>query len=168
MPSTRPVMWKSLAPAPAAARSLDCDDVARGEIAGEFGAGRLAVDEVAAGGSGAAAALALRRFRTALADDREPAVLEHAQLAEDAVAATVLAFPARAEPEPVALDAHRVLQLERLDRRRQRVRHRDVDAARPVRGGTCPLTAADRLVIREAVVAERDVVHRPLSLRRDQ
>src|SRR5215471_8807854 len=135
MPSTRPVMWKSLASPPAAARSLDRDDVTRVEIAGELRAGRLAVHEVGAEGSGRTAALALRSLRTALADDREPAVLQQAQLADDAVAATVLALPARAEPEPIALDPHRVLQLERLDRRRQRVRHRDVDAARAVRCG---------------------------------
>ena len=40
-------------------------------------------------------------------------------------------------------------------------------AAGPIRGRARALSAADRLVVREAVAAERDVVHRPLSLRRD-
>ena len=98
-----------------------------------------------------------------LGEHREPAVLEDAQLADDAVAASVHARAARAEPQLPALDPQRVLQLERLDGRRQRVRHGDVDAARAVGIRTGALTAAHRLVVREAVVAEREVVHRPLA-----
>jgi hypothetical protein len=41
----------------------------------------------------------------ALADEREPAGLEHAQLPHDPVAAPVLAAAAGAEPELMALDA---------------------------------------------------------------
>src|SRR5947207_1402560 len=117
MPSTRPDIVKSLASPSAAARRLDRDDVARREIARELCAGRLAVDEVAAGRARRAAALSLRRVRASLADDREAAVLERAQLADDAVAAAVRAGATGAEPQAVALDAERVLQLERLDRR---------------------------------------------------
>jgi hypothetical protein len=57
----------------------------------------------------------------ALADDREPAVFEDAQLAQDAVAASVPSGPAGPEPKSIALDAQRVLQLEGFDRRRERV-----------------------------------------------
>src|SRR5262249_49307444 len=112
---------KSLAPPRAAARRLDRDDVAGGEIASHLRTGRIAVDEVAAGCAGRASALAPRCLRATLANDRETAVLEHAELPDDTVAAATLALAAGAEPEAVALDAQRVLQLERLDRRRERV-----------------------------------------------
>ena len=92
-------------------------------------------------------------------------ILHHAKLPHDAVAAAMRPRAAGAETEPVALDVQRILQLERLDRRGERVRHRDVHAARPVGIGTGPLPAADRLVVREALVPERDVVHRSLPLR---
>ena len=56
---------------------------------------------------------------------------------------------ARAAAQRVVLDAQRELQLERLDRRVERVRHRDVDAARAVGAGARALAAAERLVVRE-------------------
>jgi hypothetical protein len=77
----------------------------------------------------------------------------------------VLPGSARSEPQSVALDAQRILELERLDRCGQRVRHGDVHTARPIRIRTGALTPADRLVVREALVAEGDVVHRALPLR---
>src|SRR5690349_7971581 len=95
MPSTRPAIGESLAPAPAAARGLDRDDVAGREVARELRADRLAVHEVAPGLAGCSPALTLRRMRTAFADDGEAAVFEHAQLADDAVAAAVPAASAR-------------------------------------------------------------------------
>src|SRR2546426_485587 len=67
----------------------------------------------------------------------------------------------------VAPYSQRILELERLDGGRERVRHRHVHAARPVRRRARPLAATDRLVVGEAVVAERHVVHRPLALRRN-
>ena len=66
----------------------------------------------------------------------------------------------------MALDPDRVAELERLGRRRERVRHRDMHRRRAVRIRACALAAADRLVVRKAVVAESEVVHRPLALRR--
>src|SRR6185436_8437478 len=100
------------------------------------------------------------------ADDREPAVLERAELADDAAAAVMAPLPAGTPAEAIALDAKRVLEFERLHWRRERVRHRDVHGAGAVRGWTRALSAADRLVVREAVVSQGDVVHRPLALRR--
>src|SRR5689334_712815 len=147
MPSTRPPIAQSLASPRAAARRLDRDDVPRAEVARQLRAGRLAVDEVASGRAGLPAALALRRLRAALADDRESAVLERTQLADDTVAPVMCTAAAGAEPQPVALDAQRVLQLERLDRRRECVRHRHVHAARSVRVRAGALSTADRLVI---------------------
>src|SRR5207248_3124637 len=67
----------------------------------------------------------------------------------------------------VPLDPDRIGELERLGRRRERVRHRDVYRRRAVAVGAGALAAADRLVVGEAVVAEGDVVHRPLALRWD-
>jgi hypothetical protein len=102
-----------------------------------------------------------------LADDREAAGLEGPQLADDAVAATMPARPAGAEPQGISLDADRVGELERLGWGRERVRHRDVHRRRTVGIRAGALTAADRLVVREVVAAEGDVVHRPLALRRN-
>ena len=122
--------------------------------------------EVAPGLARLAAGRALRRALAPLGHDREAAVLEHAQLAHHAVAAVVAARAAGAEPQRPALDAQRVAELERLDRRGERVGHRHVDGARAVRVRARALPAADRLVVGEPRVAERDVVHRPLPLRR--
>src|SRR5436189_1725307 len=129
MPSTRPAIGESLAPPSAPARRLDRDDVAAREVACDLRAHRFAVHRVATERARRAAALALRRVGAALADDRETAVLEHAQLTDDPVAPVPRAAAAGAEPEPVALDAQRVLELERLPRRRARVRHGDVQTA---------------------------------------
>src|SRR3954469_21840079 len=164
MLSTRPSIGESLAPPSASARSLDRHDVAGREVARDLGADRLAVDRVPSGGARRAAALAARAAAPPFADDREAAIFEHAQLADDPVAAAMRALAAGPQPQPVALDAQWVLQLERLDRRRQGVRHSDVHAARAVGGRARALSAADRLVVREAVAAERDVVHRSLPL----
>src|SRR5918992_2706017 len=161
-----PTMKARLLTEATACRCLDRDDIAGGEVARHLRRQRFAVEEVATRCARGAAALALRRLRAALADDREPAVLEHAEFADDAVAAAVASSAARPEPERVALDAKRVLQLERLDRSRQRVRHRDVDTARAVGLRTGTLAAADRFVVREAVVPEGHVVHRALPLPR--
>src|SRR5881392_2974838 len=116
----------------AAARCLDSDHVPGADVERRLGVNLTPVHEVPAGSAGRAAALTARRVSAPLRDDREPARLEHAQLADDAVAAAPGPRPARPEPQPVALDPERVLELERLDRRRERVGHRDVHAARPV------------------------------------
>src|SRR6266516_5130328 len=149
MPSTRPVMAASLASPPAAARRLDRDDVAGGEVERDLGRHGLAVEEVASWRARRAAPLAPRCVCTTLADDRETAVFEHAQLAYDALTAAMPAGAAGAPSQPIALDPQRVLQLERLDRSRERVRHRDVHAARPVGIRARALSPADRLVLRE-------------------
>src|SRR6185503_3263981 len=125
----------------------------------------LTVQQVSAGQPRLAASSSLRGPYASLPDQREAAVLEHSQLADDAVAAAVLARSARAEAQLVALDAERVGELERLGRSRERVRHRHVHAGRPIRVRTRALAATDGLVVREAVVPEREVVHRPLALR---
>src|SRR5947207_1423782 len=145
MPSTRPPIGESLASPTAAARRLDRDDVPAREVARDLGGDGRAVDAIQAGSGGRAAPFALRLVRAALADDRETTVLEHAQLTHDSVAATVRAPAARAEPEAVALHPQRVLQLERLHGRRQRVRHGDVHAARALGAGARTLPPADRL-----------------------
>src|SRR6476620_683385 len=157
----------TLAAVAAATGRRDRDDVARRERARDFRGQRLSVQSIAARGSGASASFALRRVRPAFADDREPTVLEHTQLAHDSVAAAVVSGSARAEAQPVALDTQRILELERLHRRGQCVRHRNVDAARSIRVWTGALTPADRLVVRESLVSEGDVVHRALPLRGD-
>ena len=147
---------------PTAAGRLDPDDVAGVQLARQFRRLLLAVDEGSTARTVLPAVPAGRRVAPALGEHREAAVLEHAQLAHDAVATAVRSRTAGASPQLPALDAQRVFQLERLDGSRQRVRHRDVDAARAVGVRAGSLAAADGLVVREAVVAEGDVVHRPL------
>src|SRR3954447_22006903 len=114
MPSTRPLIAASLATPTAPARCLDRHDVTGSHVARDLRGQRLAVEQVRAGGSRPSLALALRSVGAALADDREPAVLEHAQGANDTVAAGVAATPARAAPQRVPLDLQRVLELQRL------------------------------------------------------
>jgi hypothetical protein len=107
-----------------------------------------------------------RRQRASLCEEGEPAAFEDPQLADDAVAAAVTSGASRSRTELVALDAERIRELERLGGRVERVRHRHVHARGPVALRTRTLAAADRLVVREPVVSEDDVVHRPLALSR--
>src|SRR5438874_4859509 len=161
------VHGQTLAAEPAASRSLDRDDVALGEIAHGLRRERLAVQEVAARRARLPAALAPRGTNASLADEREPTGLQRLQLAHDPVAAMLPPGPAGPESKRVTPYSERVLELERLDRSREGVRHRHVHAAWPIRPWAGTLTAADRLVVGEAVVAEGHVVHRPLPLRRN-
>src|SRR5262249_20933126 len=156
---------RSLPAVPTATAGLDRDDVSRPQVDGRLRWKLATVEEVAARRAVLAPVAAARRALAPLAQDREPAVLERAQLADDAVAAAMRAAATATETQRVALDTERVRELQRLDRSRQRVRHRDVHARRPVRIPACALAAADRLVVGEAVVPDRDVVHRALTLR---
>src|SRR5205807_4681154 len=113
----------------------------------------LVVQEVPPGRAVLAPIRPARPAGAPLAEDREAAVLEHAQLADDAVAAAVRARSAGANAQTPLLDAERIRELERLDGSRERVRHRHVHPARPVRVGTRALAAADRLVVGEPLVA---------------
>src|SRR3954447_15807385 len=92
----------------AAAGGLDPDDVPRLEIDGLLRADRTAVHEVPARPAVGSAGQAARPARAALRDEREPAILEDAELTDDAVSAATETFSARAEPQLVPLDAQRV------------------------------------------------------------
>src|SRR5438067_9546473 len=107
----------------AAAGGLDAHEVARLQVQRGLPRDGLAVHEVAPGCAGLAAPCPQRSPPTPLADERQAAGLQHAQLAHDAVSASVEAHPTRARPELVPLDAERVAELERLGRRRERVGH---------------------------------------------
>ena len=146
-------------------RGLDSQAIAGAERTGGLRRQLVAVQQVAAALAVRAAVGAGRRVPAALGEQRVAHVGQRLDLAHDAVAAAVLAVAAAAPAQRVLDRAQRELQLERLDRRVQRVRHRDVDRARPVRVGAGALAAADRLVVGEVVVAERQVVHRPLAER---
>src|SRR2546421_581795 len=98
-----------------------------------------------------AAVRTARGMPSALGDDRKTCRLEHAELANDTVATAVSAVAAGGQTQPVALDTQRVLELERLDRCRKRVRHRNVHAARTVSGGAGAPAAADPFVVRGLV-----------------
>src|SRR5919109_913194 len=150
----------------AAAGRLDANDVAGLERAGDLARQLLAVQHVPPPRPGFASVDALRGLAPPLADQREPTALQHAQLAHDAVAAAVPPLTTGAEAQLVPLDPQRIRELERLRWGYERVRHRHVHGGGPVGAGACPLSAADGLVVREAVVAQRQVVHRALTLGR--
>src|SRR5215208_3592883 len=84
-------------PVAAAAGRLDREHVARDQVARHLRGQLRVVEEVAPAGSRSTAALTLGRVRPPLADDRDAARLEDAQLADDAVAATGRPLSARAE-----------------------------------------------------------------------
>src|SRR5438477_162477 len=116
--------------------------VAAGGIARGLRRERLAVQEVAARRARLPAALAPRGTNASLADEREPTGLQRLQLAHDPVAAMPPPGPAGPESKRVTPYSERVLELERLDRSREGVRHRHVHAAWPVRPWAGTLTAA--------------------------
>src|SRR5829696_1329213 len=126
----------------------------------------LAAQEVAADPARFAAAGSARPVAPAVGEQGEAGGFEDSHGAYDAVAAPVLAVPARAVEQLVALDAHRILRLEGLDRGVECIAHADVDArgSRPLLAR--PLAAADGLVVCPIRTANNQVVHRPLALRR--
>ena len=91
--------------------------------------------------------------------------VEGLELAHDAVAAAMTPGAARPAAQRVLGHAQRELELERLDGRVERVRHRDVDGARPVGVRAGALAAAERLVVGPRVGAEGEVVHGALAQR---
>ncbi len=91
-----------------------------------------------------------RRVAATLGDQRERHLGERFELAHDAVAAAMAPGAARSATQRVLEDAQRELALERLDRRVERVAHRDVHAAGAVGIGARALSAAERLVVGEA------------------
>src|SRR5205085_7624816 len=105
----------ALGPA-AASRRLDSHDVAGRELPRHLRRLFLAVDERAAACAVGPAGRAAGSVSTAFGEHREPAVLEDAQLANDAVAPAVGARATRAVTQVPPLDAEGVRELERLDR----------------------------------------------------
>src|SRR4051795_67797 len=138
---------------PTTSRRLDPQSLAGAQATGRLARDRLAVDEVAPRLRRLAALRPGGRMSAALPYERVMHLGQRLQLAYHAVAALVLACAARASPQRVRGDPQRELQLQRLHRRVQRVRHRDMHAARPVRVLARALAAAQRLVVGEVVVA---------------
>src|SRR5512134_125102 len=116
-------MCLRLASEPPAARRLDSEHVSRPEVDGRLRGQLSPVEEISAGRAGTAALRARGRTGPALADDRGSASLQRLELADDPITAALTAAAPRAEAKPVRPDAQRVGELERLRRRRQRVRH---------------------------------------------
>src|SRR5215204_6053013 len=88
----------------------------------------LAAQEVAADPARFAAAGSVRPVAPAVGEQGEAGGFEDSYGTYDAVSAPVLAVPARAVEQLVALDAHGVLQLEGLRGGVEGVAHPDVDA----------------------------------------
>src|SRR5581483_2501409 len=141
-------------PVTAAARRLDAQPIAGAELALRLAGKRLAVQEVSPRRAVRAALGAPRRVPPALGDEREAHRRQRLQLAHDPVAAPVAAGSAAAAAERQLADADRKLGLQGLDGRVERVRHRDVDGARPVGVRAGALAAPDRLVVGEARTCE--------------
>src|SRR5690349_20624512 len=150
---------------PATSRRLDPQSLAGALATGRLAGHLLAVDLVAPRLARLAAVGPGGRMSAPLAYERVMHVRQRLQLAYHAVAALVLALDARASPQRVRGHPQRELQLQRLLRRVESVRHGDVHAARPVGVLARALAAAQRLVVGEVVVAEREVVHRALAER---
>src|SRR5947209_12023829 len=96
-------------------------------------------------------------------DQRVAERLERLELTDHPVSAAMLPLASRAPPEGVLDGADRELELERFDRRVQRVAHRHVHRARAIRIRTRPLASADRLVVDDLLVTQGEVVHRALA-----
>src|SRR5947209_6386296 len=149
----------------AAAGRLDTQPVAGRQPTRRLAGQRPLVEPVGTGRTILAAVGPARRMAPTLGDQREVDRLERLELAHDPVAAALATRATGAAPHGGAYDAQRKGALERLDRRVERVAHRHVDGARAgcIRAGA--LTAPDRLVVAEPLVAECQVVHRALALR---
>src|SRR4051812_815453 len=126
---------------------LDSQPVAAPERTGGLRRHGFAVHEVEALGARLATGGTLRRVAAALGDQRVRHVRQGLDLAYHAVAAAVYARPARVAAHGVLDSAEGELELERLDRRVERVAHGDVHGARPVRVLARALAAAEGLVV---------------------
>src|SRR5208282_1344204 len=95
------------------------------------------------------------------------------EFTNQSVAATRAATAAGAAPDSILGDPHRVVGLERLDRRVERVGHVSVDAGRAGPAACGTRAAGDRFVVRKMAVAksveaaDREIRHRARTRRRD-
>src|SRR5688572_14193816 len=113
-------------------RGLDSQPIAAREATERLGWEILGVEEVATGLPVASAVGAGGSVAAALGEQRVGHVGLSLELADDAVPAVVLAAAAAVSSHGVLDRAQRELELERLDRGVERVRHRDVHGARAV------------------------------------
>src|SRR4051812_29875624 len=150
---------------PTAARRLEPQALAGAQRPGSLRLELVALEQRATRRAGLAAVGPRGRMAAALGEDREGHLLERLGFADHAIAAAVAARAAAAPAHRVLGHPQRELEFERLDRCVERVRHGDVDRARAVGVRARALTAAQRLVVGEVLVAEGDVVHRPLTER---
>src|SRR5450755_75781 len=144
------------------ARSFDPQPLTGRQLAHRLRRQFLVVEQVSPGLAGVPSGGARRAVPTAFGDQRVVKRRERLELADHTVSAVVPPPPAGAAPERVLHRAQWELELERLDRGVERVAHRDVHAARAVRVRARALSAADRLVVGDLVVSQRQVVHRAL------
>ena len=134
----------------AAAGRLDAQAVARAQRARRLRLELLAVEQVAPARAVLAAVGARRRVAAALGDQRVASSprAPRSRARRRRRRGGARRRPSRGAPRS-SDDAQRELELERLDRRVERVAHRDVDAARAVGVGARALAAAERLVVGE-------------------
>src|SRR5688572_20435144 len=101
-------------PKAATSRRLDPQSLTAPQATARLRRELLAVEQVASGRAGGAAAGARRAVPAALGEQRVLHRLEGLQLADDSVAAVVGSRAARPAPDGVARDQQRELELERL------------------------------------------------------
>ena len=118
------------------------------------------------GCASAAAGDAARRHTPAVGENVGAHRLEEGHRADHAVAAAVRALPARAAADRELVEPHRQPRLEDFRIGQAAVGHVRLHRARPVMIGPGARTAGDRLVILVALVAEGEIVHRPLARRK--
>src|SRR4051812_978151 len=141
-------------PMPTASRCLDTQSVAGLQLARRLARQLLAVQEVPARCARLTALSAGGAVAATLGDQRIAHRLQRLQFAHHAVAASIPSGPARAAAQRVLDRPQRKLELQRLHRRVQGVRHRHVHGARAVGVGARALAAAECLVVGELLVAE--------------
>src|SRR5918995_3560677 len=149
----------------APARGLDPKPVPGTKLTFALRRYRVPVEEVEAGRPRSAALSPAWTMAAALRDQRVAHRRGRLELSNDALAAAVRPGTAASTSHGQLPDQDGKVALECLDRRVQRVRHRDVLGARAVTVGACPLSAADRLVVGPVGAGERHVVHRSLAVR---
>src|SRR5690349_1715069 len=113
-----PTAWSAM---PTTSRRLDPQRLTARQATARLRRQLLAIDQVAALRAGFAALRSRRSVAAALGEQRVVHVRERLELADHAVAASVASAAARAASHRVRGDAERELQLERLDRRVERV-----------------------------------------------
>src|SRR6185312_3786011 len=104
--------------------------------------------------AGAAARQPPRRDRPPFRQQAHVRLDEALELANQSIAAIEFAASARPVPYPILGDAHRIVRLQRLNRRVERVGHMGMNAGGSRHPRRRPRAACDRLIVGEMTIAK--------------